>query len=305
MTAEAGPSGLHAKLSEVMAAISHIEKGGHNDAQRYDYTRQADVVAAVRAELSQRKVTCVPQTIDVVESRDYESKSGGRQHFLLIRTEWLFTDAETGETQTVQALGAGTDSGDKSPYKAMTGASKYAELLAFLIPTGDDPEKPNEQDKATEADMERLELLGRIKGQTGIVKKGSGRLSNLEAKQTADDGMVFGFRLEKIGGKPDKHIPQVVLDGNIGAVYVTAHGDPAELVGKTVTVSGLLYAVRAPKRQVIHRLLVETIEGEDWKLPADPEEAPSVPMFSESEDAAIDAALDREKEAMALFEAGA
>jgi hypothetical protein len=41
----------------------------------------------------------------------------------------------------VPSLGAGTDSGDKAPYKAMTGASKYAELLSFLIPTGDDPEK--------------------------------------------------------------------------------------------------------------------------------------------------------------------
>lgn len=132
--------GLHAKLVEVMEAIDWIKKGGRNQAQNYDYTRQADVVAAVRDELIKVKVTCLPTQMEVVDSHDFESKSGGRQHFLLVRIDWTFTDSETGETMVVPSLGAGTDSGDKAPYKAMTGASKYAELLAFLIPTGDDPE---------------------------------------------------------------------------------------------------------------------------------------------------------------------
>lgn len=147
MQPETTASGLHSKLVEVMQSIDWIKKGGRNTAQNYDFTRQADVVAAVRDQLIAKKVTCVPRQMDIVESRDYDSKSGGRQHFLLIRIDWQFTDAETGETLIVPSLGAGTDSGDKAPYKAMTGASKYAELLAFLIPTGDDPEKDNEPEK--------------------------------------------------------------------------------------------------------------------------------------------------------------
>ena len=37
--------------------------------------------------------------------------------------------------------GEGLDAGDKAPYKAMTGALKYALLQSFLLPTGDDPEE--------------------------------------------------------------------------------------------------------------------------------------------------------------------
>ena len=37
--------------------------------------------------------------------------------------------------------GQGLDSGDKAPYKAMTGALKYALLQSFLLATGDDPEE--------------------------------------------------------------------------------------------------------------------------------------------------------------------
>ena len=36
--------------------------------------------------------------------------------------------------------GEGADPGDKAPYKALTGALKYALLQSFLLATGDDPE---------------------------------------------------------------------------------------------------------------------------------------------------------------------
>jgi hypothetical protein len=39
-----------------------------------------------------------------------------------------------------KVAGQGLDSGDKAPYKAMTGALKYALLQSFLLATGDDPE---------------------------------------------------------------------------------------------------------------------------------------------------------------------
>ena len=49
-------------------------------------------------------------------------------------------DVDTGETITAKVAGQGLDSGDKAPYKAMTGALKYALLQSFLLATGDDPE---------------------------------------------------------------------------------------------------------------------------------------------------------------------
>jgi len=41
----------------------------------------------------------------------------------------------------VKVAGEGLDAGDKAPYKAMTGALKYALLQSFLLATGDDPEE--------------------------------------------------------------------------------------------------------------------------------------------------------------------
>ncbi len=53
---------------------------------------------------------------------------------------YTFTDVETGEEITTKVAGQGLDAGDKAPYKAMTGALKYALLQSFLLATGDDPE---------------------------------------------------------------------------------------------------------------------------------------------------------------------
>ncbi len=54
---------------------------------------------------------------------------------------YTFTDVDTGEAITAKVAGQGLDSGDKAPYKAMTGALKYALLQSFLLATGDDPEE--------------------------------------------------------------------------------------------------------------------------------------------------------------------
>lgn len=287
------PKGLHAKLAEVMAAITHIEKSGRNEVQRYDYTRQADVAHAVRTELAQRKVTCIPTSIEVVESRDYESKSGGRQHFLLIRIDWTFTDSESGETFVATSLGAGTDSGDKAPYKAMTGASKYAELLTFLIPTGDDPEKdqPEGSERATPVrdGAETLEFLGNLT-KSGTIVPGGASAYKLEWRETPD-GHAIGFRLKM----PDKDVPQVLVSGAIGEALYLAYPDGASLNGLHVTVKGRLHGVKAPGRSTYFRLIVgdgasDYIETPDVRIPAlepteatetpaEPVEAPSVPLF--------------------------
>jgi ERF superfamily len=53
---------------------------------------------------------------------------------------YTFCDVDSGEEVVATAAGQGLDAGDKAPYKAMTGALKYALLQTFLLATGDDPE---------------------------------------------------------------------------------------------------------------------------------------------------------------------
>ena len=53
---------------------------------------------------------------------------------------YTFADVDSGEEVVAKVAGQGLDPGDKAPYKAMTGALKYALLQSFLLATGDDPE---------------------------------------------------------------------------------------------------------------------------------------------------------------------
>jgi hypothetical protein len=53
---------------------------------------------------------------------------------------YTFADVDSSEEVVAKVAGQGLDPGDKAPYKAMTGALKYALLQSFLLATGDDPE---------------------------------------------------------------------------------------------------------------------------------------------------------------------
>jgi hypothetical protein len=130
-------SKIHSKLSEILKAVGYIEKTGTNASQGYKYVQAAAVADKIRDEFAKRSLTMLPSNIDVTESGLTPS---GKQALVTLRVTWQITDGETGEFVTFQSVGSGSDSTDKAVYKAMTGALKYALLLGFLIPTGDDPE---------------------------------------------------------------------------------------------------------------------------------------------------------------------
>ena len=78
-----------------------------------------------------------------LESISHESARPGRseaEHLACVVMAYTFTDVDTAEEITVKVAGEGLDAADQAPYKAMTGALKYALLQSFLLATGDDPE---------------------------------------------------------------------------------------------------------------------------------------------------------------------
>lgn len=135
------------KLVEVMACVDHVAKNGNNTSQNYRYAMAADVYAAVRGELAKRFVIPIP-TVLSADFHDKPTKSGGSMTYCTAKVRYDFTDAESGEVMSAEVIGAGSDSGDKSIYKAMTGATKACLVNTFLIPTGDDPENEPKQSKA-------------------------------------------------------------------------------------------------------------------------------------------------------------
>jgi len=159
--------GLHSKIAEVSAAISHVEKKGRNDFHKYDYAQAADVYAAVRDEFSSRGVTVVP----AITSCDL--RENGKNKIVSVSMEITLTDSESGENMVVPWHGVGEDSGDKAIYKAMTGALKYFYIQLLSLPTGDDPEDDAQDrrsarsvrtaatDKKDKSDSQTVEMANR------------------------------------------------------------------------------------------------------------------------------------------------
>lgn len=133
------------KLSEVMGAIDkRIAKNGRNTQQNYSYATEADITAAVREHMSERHLLLMPS----VEKTEWETlgttSKGTPRKLCTLTVKFTLMDGDSGESQTFTVLGQGEDTSDKATYKAMTGATKYALMKLFLIPTGDDPENDSE-----------------------------------------------------------------------------------------------------------------------------------------------------------------
>jgi hypothetical protein len=138
---------LATKLSEVMAAVSHIEKRGRNTQQNYDYVTDADVLDTIRTALSKRGVATVVSVTDV-ENTPFITGKGNPMFLVTVRGFISFIDGESGEREQAFFVGAGSDSTDKGCFKAITGAVKYGLLKTFLVPTGDYPERDTNDDRA-------------------------------------------------------------------------------------------------------------------------------------------------------------
>lgn len=130
---------LVSKLAKVMQEVKYIEKRGYNKFHKYKYATESDVSEKVREVLAEQSVLMLP---DVVEhnTREHKNQRGNLEYIATVTMKFTFIDGETGEELSIHSIGEGQDAGDKAVYKAITGATKYALMKAFMIPTGDDPE---------------------------------------------------------------------------------------------------------------------------------------------------------------------
>lgn len=138
-----GVANISKKLIAVMKEVGYVQKAGHNDFQNYKYATEADAIKAIRPAMVNHGLCMIPS----VEAH-WMDEFGNTHVNVLYR---LFD--EDGNYMTFRGVGCGNDKnsrgvGDKGIYKALTGANKYALLKTFLMETGDDPEIPNEQEKA-------------------------------------------------------------------------------------------------------------------------------------------------------------
>ena len=129
---------LRQKLAEVRRRIGYVQKRGHNERFNYSYVTAADIAGSVGDLLAELGVVVIPR----LEEISYESAASRGEATRMARVvmAYTFADVDSGEEVIAKVAGQGLDPGDKAPYKAMTGALKYALLQSFLLATGDDPE---------------------------------------------------------------------------------------------------------------------------------------------------------------------
>lgn len=133
-----------AKL-QVMGAVPYIQKrraAGLN----YSFAGEAAIIEKLHPAMMVAGLTFAPTGCVLIAQENYTTSKGSAMNRVIVQGTFTLTHAESGQTEVIQALGEGADSGDKATSKAMTSALKYALRQAFLIETGDDPdETPSEQ----------------------------------------------------------------------------------------------------------------------------------------------------------------
>jgi len=130
---------LKQKLAEVRRRISYVQKRGHNERFNYSYVTAADIAGAVGDALAELEVVVIPR-LESISHENISANQGYPDRLTRVVMSYTFMDVDSAEELTVKVPGEGRDPGHKGPYKAMTGALKYALLQSFLIATGDDPE---------------------------------------------------------------------------------------------------------------------------------------------------------------------
>lgn len=158
----------------------YVQKSHKNSHFDYKYASEVDFLEKVRPALLKNGVIVYPSNVKVVSHgvertvAQYKDTKKDELHYRVV-TEYEFTFAHSsGQSIKVCAVGEGVDKGgDKSSYKAATGALKYALRQAMLIETGDDPEKDEQTRPTVVAPIteEEADLLSLALGSPDRVKK--------------------------------------------------------------------------------------------------------------------------------------
>jgi len=128
------------KMARVMAEVRNVPKNGRNDFHKYSYIMESDLVDHLRGKLAEQGVAIFPSIREHTVTQ-VEDQRGRTQYLATVTLELTFIDGETGDQMTTSWVGQGADQGDKSYYKAYTGAFKHALLKTFLI-TGEEEPPP-------------------------------------------------------------------------------------------------------------------------------------------------------------------
>jgi hypothetical protein len=142
----------------VMSRVPYIQKE-RKQGLNYSFAGEAAILEKLHPALREASLAWTLTGCTLIAQEQYTTKNGAMMSRVIVQATYTLTHADSGQSETVQALGEGSDSGDKATSKAMTSALKYALRQTFLIETGDDPDHtPSEQQERGHAQPQRQQI---------------------------------------------------------------------------------------------------------------------------------------------------
>jgi hypothetical protein len=142
---------IHEAIAAVMGEVGYVKKE-RNARLDYTFAGEAALIAALRPAMVEHGIYCHVLEMRDVQREVYTTKGGTPMVNIRLIAIVRFAHAPSGTWVDTQAVGEGSDAGDKSANKAMTGAYKYALRQTFCIETGDDPDKEGSEERAGKTD---------------------------------------------------------------------------------------------------------------------------------------------------------
>lgn len=137
------PASISEARLRVMDEVQYVLKK-KSPGLNYTFASEGELINALRPAMIRHGLEIRPVGYQLLDWHEVETKSGGRMRNVTVAADWSMSFMlKSGEVQEVRigSLGEASDSGDKAIPKAMTCAFKYALRQAFMIETGDDPDK--------------------------------------------------------------------------------------------------------------------------------------------------------------------
>lgn len=157
---------IAAAIGKVVQECGYVASDATNAFHRYSYLSDEKLLGHVRGSMASHGLAIVPMT--VTHEKEEVKTAKGKTEVLVTTTTTFLLSHSSGEWMHVQCLAMGQDSGDKGPYKAATGALKYALRQVFLIATGDDAEKESQEARQSEEQARKAALGIDDKGHTAF-----------------------------------------------------------------------------------------------------------------------------------------
>lgn len=143
---------IHTAIAAVMNKVGYVQKTRSAEGGvPYSFAGEKALIEALRPAMVEVGIYMHVLEAGDVFRETYTTSNAKTMNRTALRVTVRFTHAPSGTSIDVQSVGEGSDTGDKSTPKALTGAYKYALRQTFCIETGDDPDGHSSEPQARDS----------------------------------------------------------------------------------------------------------------------------------------------------------